>query len=406
MLTMEHRAFPATGEQISLLGFGTMRLPRIDPEKQDIDAQLGQQLIDYAYAHGVNYFDTAWPYHEGMSETFVGQALAKYPRESYFLADKLPVFGGQLKNVPEAQKVFEEQLRKCRTDYFDFYLCHSVMGGEEFDRYYIETGILDYLLAQQKAGRIRKLGFSFHGSPKGLEAMLNKRDWDFVQIQLNYLDWSYQRACDLYGMLDARGIPCIIMEPVRGGALVSLCEESVALLKAARPQQSTASWAIRFAASLPGVLTVLSGMSTLEQVEDNVGTMTGFEPLTPADRQVLQQALDAYLQKGTIPCTGCRYCMDCPVGIDIPKVFAVFNRCAAEGNLPITLEEQEGPEFLAKAKAFLEAYDQLPVSGQAHNCVSCKHCTQVNHCPQHIKIHSRMKDIATIAALLRDAVEA
>lgn len=390
---MIHRNYKSTQEALSLLGFGCMRLPRQYEDKQDIDEQTAQELIDYAYSHGVNYFDTAYPYHEGLSELFVGRALKKYPRESFFLADKMPSW--LLGSLADGKRIFAEQLQKCQVDYFNFYLCHSIgKSVNEFVNRYEKTGVLNYLRSEKEAGRIRHLGFSFHGTPDVLEQLADRHPWDFVQIQLNYLDWDFQNAKKQYEILEKRGIPCIVMEPVRGGSLCNLCEESVRLLKAERPDKSLASWAIRFAASLPNVITVLSGMSAMDQVADNVETMTNFEPLTPRDHAVLEQAVTAYLKTGTIPCTGCRYCMDCPSGVDIPGVFAVYNECAAANHLPISLGDRKN--FDRNVRIFREAYQSLPEASRAEHCVGCQKCME--HCPQRIQIPSRMREIAELAA--------
>ncbi len=389
---MIKRIYRRTGEAVSLLGFGCMRLPKVQKDRQDIDYAAAQQLIDYAYSHGVNYYDTAFPYHEGMSETFIGQALKKYPRKSFCLADKMPTW--LLKNLEDGKRIFAEQLRKCQVEYFDFYLCHSVGDSvEAFAERYEKTGVLDYLREEKAHGRIRNLGFSFHGRPEVLEKLADRHEWDFIQIQLNYLDWDMQNAKRQYDILEKRGIPCIVMEPVRGGSLCALSEEAASLLKAERPESSLASWAIRFAASLPNVLTVLSGMSAPEQVGDNVKTVTNFEPLTDRERSLLGEAVKVYLKTGTIPCTGCRYCMDCPSGVDIPAVFAVYNRCAAAGHLPLSTFNRENVRF------FREAYESLPQSARADRCVECEAC--MKHCPQKIKIPSRMQEIVQLASNCR-----
>jgi predicted aldo/keto reductase-like oxidoreductase len=393
---MEKRNDKLTGKKVSLLGYGCMRLPRLYEDEQDIDYDQAQEMIDYAYENGVNYFDTAYPYHEGMSETFIGQALQKYPRASFFLADKMPSW--LLYDLSDGERIFEEQLEKCQVEYFDYYLCHALEKCDSFIKKYEDTHVYDYLLEQKRNGRIRHLGFSFHGLPDQLELLVDRHEWDFVQLQLNYYDWDVQNAKRQYRILEERGIPCIVMEPVRGGSLNSLCGESIRILKGAEPDRSVASWAIRFAATLPGVLTVLSGMSTMEQVQDNVKTMTDFRPLQKKDLDTLKTAVEAYLRTGTIPCTGCRYCMDCPMGVDIPKVFSTYNKCASQGHLPVSFGDQTARD--KNAELFLEAYNQLPQENQAHHCVSCGKCMQ--HCPQKIKIPERMGEIARMVAGLRN----
>lgn len=392
---MEKRSDQKTGQKVSLLGFGCMRLPRLYPDKQDIDYEAAQQMIDYAYENGVNYFDTAYPYHEGMSENFIGHALKKYPRESFFLTDKMP--GWLIHSAADGERIFEEQLKKCQVDYFDYYLCHSIVTLENFEKVYEGSRLLEYLQKQKENGRIRHLGFSFHGLPDQLELLADRHKWDFAQLQLNYYDWDVQDAKRQYRILEERGIPCIVMEPVRGGSLNSLCSESVRILKQAEPDQSIASWAIRFAASQPNVLTVLSGMSTMEQVQDNVKTMTGFQPLRAGDYETLKSAVEAYLRTGTIPCTGCRYCMDCPAGVDIPKVFSIYNACASAGHLPVSFGDQSMRD--KNARIFLAAYEDLSEENRAHHCVDCKKCMQ--HCPQKIHIPERMSEIARMTAGLQ-----
>lgn len=373
------RNYKDTNEQISLLGFGCMRLPKIDPEKSDIDKEKAQQMIDYAYAHGVNYYDTAYPYHEGKSELFVGEALKKYPRDSFHLASKMPVW---LVEKPEdTLKYFEEQLKKCQVEYFDFYLCHAL----NLDRLEIiqKNGIFETLQKEKEAGRIKHLGFSFHGSVEALDKIAHAYPWDFAQIQLNYYDWDMQNAQQEYKILEEAGLPVVVMEPVRGGALNTLCPEALEMLKKADPEASPASWAIRFAASLPGVMTVLSGMTAMEHVTDNVATVDEFKPLTEEELQLLFKVADVYKQSKTVPCTGCRYCMDCPAGVDIPAVFKIYNQYCTTEN---------------KAQ-FIADYDALGEGKQAHNCVACRKCC--SQCPQSIDIPARMQDVVALAKKLK-----
>ena len=392
---METRRYRNSDDFISLLGFGCMRFPMLE-DGRTIDRNLVRQLVEYAIAHGVNYFDTAYLYNDGESERCIGRILKDYPRHSFYLADKMA--GRLVKSIADGDRMFREQLERCGVDYFDFYLCHAIGRTEvDFTEPYLRVGFFDYLLERKKEGVIRRLGFSFHGTPARLEFLLNQYDWDFVQLQLNYVDWEVQDARRLYRMLEERGIPCIVMEPVRGGSLSTLCPEAVELLRAARLERSAASWAIRYAASLPGVLTVLSGMNSFEQVRDNVAIMTGFTAMDAEEREALEQARTAYMQTGTIPCTGCRYCMDCPSGVDIPRLFALYNERAATLGLPVsTLGHYR---FDRNARAFLEAYQALPEDIRAHNCVDCGQCRE--HCPQDIPVAEHLRNIEKLIAALR-----
>ena len=380
---MDTRTDKNTGDTISLLGFGCMRLPVIDGKSQCIDKSAAQQMVDYALAHGVNYFDTAYPYHMGASESFVGEAMSRYPRGSYHLASKMPLFS--LKTRKDVERIFQEQLGKCRTDYFDFYLMHSVnetlMGVmEKFDVYRT-------LKKEQKRGRIRRLGFSFHGTLDVLERLVEQYEFDFAQIQLNYLDWELQNARRQYEILTERGIPVIVMEPVRGGALASLNEAARGVFQAAGINNgkngpsgqdapaSLASWALRFCASLPNVLCILSGMTTMEQLQDNLATLSGFQPLSKEEYAVIEQALTAYKAAGAVPCTGCGYCMECPSGVDIPRVFGLYNEWQVSHQ---AMGYWIGLELIGEGK-------------WAQNCTDCGHCLEL--CPQQIAIPERMKEI-------------
>jgi predicted aldo/keto reductase-like oxidoreductase len=375
---MEKRRMESLGKEVSLLGFGCMRLPLLDPEKQDIDCARAEAMIDRAVARGVNYFDTAWIYHQGMSETFIGRALKKHPRGEVYLATKMPTW--EVRAPGDVERIFAEQLKKCQVEYFDFYLIHG-LRKELYPRV-SEAGIYDVLRRKKEQGLIRHLGFSFHDHLDLLQRILDDHAWDFAQIQLNYVDWEACNARGLYALLEARRIPVVVMEPVRGGALASLNAEAAGLLRRADPSASPASWAIRFAASLPGVMTVLSGMSTMEQVEDNLKTMEGFRPLSETEREVLAGATSAYLASGAIPCTGCRYCMDCPSGVDIPRVFAIYNHyCTTTVN---------------RRMVFDLTYRTLLDSEKAHNCVACGACME--HCPQGIGIPDHMAQIAEFSA--------
>lgn len=372
---METRRYKNTDEKISLLGFGGMRLPLLYDGKADIDYKAAGRLVDIAIENGINYFDTAYPYHDGDSEGFFKEALKKHPREKYKLADKLPVWA--VKSPQDVLKFFNEQLEKCGVDYFDFYLVHCLTAAnyaicEENDVHSILSGL-------KKQGKIRHLGFSFHDTPSLLRRIINDHKWDFTQLQINYYDWEYQNAKLQYNMIEQEGIPCIVMEPVRGGTLAVLCEKSAAVFKAADPESSIASWAIRYAASLPGVITVLSGMSNEQQLYDNINTMKKFKPLNDGEYAVIEKALGKFLASDTVPCTGCRYCMDCPSGVDIPKVFKVYNDLAVS----------------ADYGRFDKAYSGIAQSARADSCIDCKICT--GHCPQHIDIPAQMRKIDGLA---------
>jgi predicted aldo/keto reductase-like oxidoreductase len=328
-------------------------------------------MLDRAIAAGVNYFDTAFPYHTGISEIFLGRILRKYPRNSFFLADKLPLW--TLKTRDDAERIFTAQLKKCRVEYFDFYLLHAVNA----DRYAqaARLGLYEWLCEKKEQGLVRHIGFSFHDAPALLQTILDQHAWDFAQIQLNYVDWELGSAKSLYALLEERRIPAVVMGPVRGGALSKLPEKAAALLKKADPQASAASWAIRHAASLANVMVALSGMSTMEQVDDNIKTMTDFRPLSDDERETLKKAAALYLASGDIPCTGCGYCAPCPEGVDIPEVFAVYNQRTRRG--------------------FTHWYSVIPEHARAHRCTACGACAKL--CPQGLDIPAAMREIAAYA---------
>ncbi|HAQ56615.1 MAG TPA: hypothetical protein DCR44_04370 [Acholeplasmatales bacterium] len=351
-----------------------MRLPTIAKDKPDIDEVLAQKMIDEAYASGVTYFDTAYPYHRGLSELFIGKALKKYPRDSFHLASKMP--GWLVQSRADAEKYFNEQLAKCQVDYFDYYLCHAL--GEENYKPYLIPGVMDFLHEMKAAGKIRHLGFSFHDVPDVLDRIIHAHEWDFVQLQLNYLDWEFQDAKRQYDIVTGCGIPVIVMEPVRGGLLATLSEEAVSIFKAAEPKKSVASWAIRYAASKPNVMVVLSGMSNEEQVHDNLATMRDFHPLDRDDEAVLKRALDAFLKNRTIPCTACGYCMPCPNGVDIPRMFRIHNEYALRKH----------------KRGFIADYEDVSPEQRAEACVWCGEC--MTHCPQKIMIPERLAEIAAL----------
>ncbi len=354
---------------ISLLGFGAMRLPQIKKDGKDvIDYEKAREFIEYAYENGVNYFDTAYVYHGGFSEVFLRDALKKYPRESYYIADKLPMW--DLKCEEDTERLFNIQLERLGTEYIDFYLMHS-LGRYNFDQA-LKYNVYETLKKLQSQGKIKYIGFSFHDNTDMLTEIVNTYEWDFAQIQLNYLDWETQNAKGQYEILTEKGIPAIIMEPVRGGALANLCEGANEILKGARPDKSIASWAIRYAASLPNVMTVLSGMSDITQVTDNVATISGFEPVTDEEMELIQKAADLYRKRDNIPCTGCAYCMPCPAGVDIPRLFKMYNDYSMNLNM----------------NGFKNEYPKLDDNIKGYNCIKCGACEDL--CPQSIEIRAKL----------------
>lgn len=361
--------------KVSLLGFGCMRLPMKDKE---VDIEKTASLFDYAIQHGVNYFDTAYPYLGGKSELAVGQLLKKYPRNSFYLADKMPIW--MIKEPADADKIFEEQLKKCQVEYFDYYLVHAI----DDSRYEgcEKNKIYETLIKRKKAGQIKNLGFSFHGTPELLEKICKSHQWDFVQLEINYVDWVLQNAKLQYEIAQKYKLPVIVMEPLRGGNLAKLNEKAVQVLKNVHPEASVASWAFRYVGSLSGVLTVLSGMNEMEHVRDNVATMSDFHPLTNEERQVLETARQVYSSSGTIACTGCRYCKDCPMKINISGLFASYN------NFMMKEDKALGKWVLSRDYKLVTSN-----SGTADQCIHCGLCEE--SCPQHLPIREYLKMIAS-----------
>lgn len=363
--------FKGIEENPSLLGFGCMRLPVIEPGKPDIDIELATKMIDLAFEKGVNYFDTAYPYHHGMSETFIGEALKKYPRDQFFLADKMPSW--LIKSADDAKRIFFEQLEKCQVDYFDYYLCHAL--GEEQFKPYLLPGVMDFLYQMKAEGKIKHLGFSFHDTPDVLDKIIHTFEWDFVQLQLNYLDWDFQNAKKQYEIVTEYGVPIIVMEPVRGGTLATLSPNACDIFKNADIEKSVASWAIRYAASKENVMVVLSGMSNMVHTTDNIETVSDFKFITEEEQKTIDKALKAYLDSKTIPCTACQYCMPCPEGVEIPNIFRIANHYAIGKN----------------KHQFISDYNALGEYSLASACIECGQC--MTHCPQHIEIPLRLKEI-------------
>ncbi len=361
--------------KLSALGMGCMRLPRNSGDDGDVNVAETQRMVDYAMAHGVNYYDTAWGYHNGNSETVIGQALRKYPRESYYLATKFP--GYDLANMPKVREIFPKQLEKCGVDYFDFYLFHNVCEMN-IDAYLDPRyGILDYLLEQKNQGRIRHLGFSAHGSYEVMRRFLDAygSHMEFCQIQLNYVDWNFQDAKDKVELLRRHNLPVWVMEPLRGGRLASLSQADAAALKALRPEEPVPAWAFRFLQTIPGVTVVLSGMSDFEQMKRNIQTFETTEPLKETEWDALLKIAD-HMTSG-VPCTACHYCTShCPKGLDIPSLLKLYNEHTFTGG-----------GFLAPM-----ALQALPEDKRPSACIGCRSCEAV--CPQQIKISEVMSDFS------------
>ena len=365
------------GVKLSALGMGCMRLPVLDGDDARVDQAAVDAMTDCAMEQGINYYDTAWGYHSGNSERAIGKALARYPREQFYLADKFP--GYDLSNMGKVREIFEEQLKKCGVDYFDFYLFHNVCEMN-IDAYLApQYGILDYLLEQKKNGRIRHLGFSCHGAMPVLKRFLEAygAHMEFCQLQLNYIDWEFQDCKAKVELLEQYHIPVWVMEPLRGGRLARLSEEEAAPLKAMRPEETVPAWAFRFLQSVPGVTVILSGMSNLDQMKENLATFREEKPLSSAEMDKLLETARGMTGKTALPCTACHYCVShCPQGLDIPSLLALYNEHSFTGG-----------GFLAPM-----ALSAIPADKQPGACIGCRSCEAV--CPQQLKISEAMADFA------------
>ena len=395
---MQYRHLRNFEERVSLLGYGCMRFPVREDDPSNIVEEEAEKLIDQAIASGITYFDTAYPYHGGRSEEVSSRILRKYPRSSYYLADKLPIW--LIKKDEDTKRYFEEQLVRCQVEYFDIYLVHSL----DRNKYRIceQYHVFDTLKRLKEEGKIRHLGFSFHDDAGLLEQILDDHSWDFVQIQLNYVDYRHASGINfnadyLYDELDKRGIPVVVMEPLLGGRLASLTDYLNARLKQHRPQESVASWAFRFAGTYPEVLTVLSGMTLMEHLQDNLRSYAPLKPLTDSELAFLQEIATEMVGLNTIPCNDCKYCMPCPYGIDIPANLLYYNKCVNEGNVP---HEAQDAAYRKSRRAFLIGYDRsVPKLRQADHCIACGEC--VSHCPQRIKIPRELRRIDEMVEKLK-----
>lgn len=404
---MTCRVNPGTGDKVSLLGYGMMRLPQTgDTADAPIDQEMVNRQIDYALKHGINYFDTSPAYCKGLSEKATGDALKRYDRSSYFIATKLSNFAPETWSREASIEMFENSLKESQTDYVDYLLLHAIgtgSGMKEFYSRFIDNGILDYLVEQKAAGRIRNLGFSYHGDVAVFDRALawhdeGKYHWDFVQIELNYLDWEHAKQINpentdakyLYAELHKRHIPVVVMEPLLGGRLAKVPDFISTKLRQREPERSIASWAFRFAGTPEDVLCVLSGMTYMEHLIDNTRTFSPLVPISEEENRFLMGVASDIVDLKNIPCTGCRYCMPCPYGLNIPAIFAHYNKCINEGNFPN--HGPEDPDYKRARRAFLIGYDRsVPKLRQASHCIACGQC--VSHCPQRIAIPAQMRKI-------------
>ena len=410
---MTYRTNPFNGDKVSLLGYGMMRLPSKTENQDDYDQDMINRQIDYAIEHGVNYFDTSPVYCQGKSEACTGIALSRHKRSEYFIATKLSNFNPALQSHEASVQMYQNSMKELQTDYIDYYLLHAVGGGmNEFNSRYVDNGMMDFLLKEREAGRIRNLGFSFHGHQEVFDeilAMHDKYHWDFVQIELNYLDWNFADeinsgnvdASYLYAELEKRGIPAVIMEPLLGGRLVKLPQYLMTELKQKNPERSVASWAFRYAGTPEGVLTVLSGMTYMEHLKDNLLSYCPLEPLTEQEQEYLHgEVAQKIVGLKNIPCNDCKYCMPCPYGIDIPAIFVHYNKCKNEGSLPMGIGDQE---YRKHRRQYLISLDRVvPRERQPDHCIGCRQCEP--HCPQNIHITRELQKISEmIEDLKRDS---
>ena len=373
-----------SGDKVSILGYGCMRWPMKKDEngKDVVDQETVNELVDYAIEHGVNYFDTAPVYLQGQSEKATGIALKRHPRDKFFIATKMSNFSNP--SFENSKKLYEQSFKEMQVDYIDYYLLHSIGGNmNDFNRRFIDNGILDFLIKEREAGRIRNLGFSFHGDHKVFDHVLNMDvKWDFVQIQMNYADWKTNNAEYLYNELAKRNIPVVIMEPLLGGRLSKLSDHLIGRLKQRRPDISVASWAFRFCGHFPGVLTALSGMTYKEHLQDNLKTFSPHVPLTDEELEFLEETAQIYKQYPIVDCNDCKYCMPCPYGIDIPGILLHYNKCVNEGSVP---KNSQDPNYREARRKYLVSYDRtVEKLRQADHCTNCGQCNE--HCPQRINI--------------------
>ncbi|MDR3232910.1 MAG: aldo/keto reductase [Planctomycetaceae bacterium] len=407
---MTYRTNPRSGDKVSLLGFGCLRFPlrqRAGGKGTEIDQDVTNTLIDCAVAHGINYFDTAPMYIKGLSETATGIALKRHRRDQFFIATKMSTHEGNpaQRSREGSLAMYHQSFKVLQVDYMDYYLLHGVgLGGmKDYKQRFIDNGILDFLLQERESGRIRNLGWSFHGDIKVFDHLLAQDiKWDFAMIQLNYADWKNASGWNtnaeyLYGELAKRNIPVVVMEPLRGGLLSRLNTVALAKLKQIRPESSPASWGFRYAGTPENVLTVLSGMAFMEHLQENIRTYSPFEPLIEQEYKVLEEVTQLLLRTDLIQCSECQYCMPCPYGLDIPAVFSHYNRCVTDESIP---KSSQDANYRRARRIFLIGYDRsVPKLRQASHCIGCGQCQP--KCPQGIKISKEMARIDSFVEQLK-----
>jgi len=381
------------GDPVSLLGFGCMRFPfkKMEDGKNHVDQEAVNEMVDYALANGVNYFDTAVRYLKGECEQATANALLRHPRNSYYIATKLTSNDPKMQGLEKGKAMLANSLRIFQTDHIDYYLLHSVKGYDNLKKRFLDDGLLDYLLSKKADGTIRHLGLSFHGPRKGFDEILElhkKYHWDFIQIQMNYVDWEID-AEYMYNRLVEERIPIIIMEPLLGGRLGEMPAPVADMLKSREPDRSLASWAFRFCAEKPGILTILSGMKCMDHLKDNLNTFSRLEALTDKDRTLLKEVASAVQSSKQVKCTNCQYCMPCPYGVDIPGVFAFFNEQITNGSFVVNSEQKD---YQRIRKRYLSKYSEtVPSDRQADRCIDCGRC--ISACPQNIAIPKELRRI-------------
>ena len=397
---MPLRTNPNTGDKVSLLGYGCMRWPMTKDEagNEVIDQEKVNEMVDYAIAHGVNYFDSAPVYLQGQSEAATAKALSRHPRDSYYIATKCSNHRGFEPTYEAGVAMYRRSLAFYDTDHIDYYLLHNVPGLDAFKKRFLDNGLMDFFLEERAAGHIRNLGFSFHGTEAGLDEILALHDtyhWDFCQIKMNYVDWNHAdgrrnaNASYLYEELDKRGIPIVIMEPLLGGRLANVPDAIAQQMKEREPDKSIASWAFRFCGTHPRVLCALSGMTNMDPLLDNIKTFTHFKPLNEEELEFMERMATQMMEYPTVNCTDCKYCMPCPWGIDIPGIFKHYNTSVTEGRYAQTREQED---YRKLKRAYLVSYDRaIPTLRQADHCIHCGEC--LSHCPQSIPIPRELQRI-------------